>query len=116
MSYSGHTWAVDGLDPVLLCAVVGEGFEVHGLEVALGALVFDFPVDGVDVVVDRPTELRLEVTKAEISTYWGKSKLKNLYYNYNIKALNLGRGQKKYEILGSMKILFTHERKSMKIW
>ena len=66
MSYSGHTWTVDGLDPVLLCAVVGEGFEVHGLEVALGALVFDFPVDGVDVVVDRPTELRLEVTKAEI--------------------------------------------------
>ena len=66
MSYSGHTWAVDGLDPVLLCAVVGEGFEVHGLEVALGALVFDFAVDSVDVVVDRPTELRLEVTKAEI--------------------------------------------------
>ena len=25
-----------------------------------------FPVDSVDVVVDRPTELRLEVTKAEI--------------------------------------------------
>ena len=66
LSYSGHTWAVDGLDPVLLCAVVGEGFEVHGLEVALGALVFDFAVDGVDVVVDRPTELRLEVTEAEI--------------------------------------------------
>ena len=66
MSYSGHTWTVDGLDPVLLCAVVGEGLEVHGLEVALGALVLDFPVDGVDVVVDRPTELRLEVTKAEI--------------------------------------------------
>ena len=46
--------------------MVGEGLEVHGLEVALGALVFDFPVDGVDVIVDSPTELRFEVTKAEI--------------------------------------------------
>ena len=79
MCYSGHTWAVDGLDPVLLCAVVGEGFEVHGLEVALGALVFDFPVDGVDVVVDRTTELRLEVTKAEIRDTRRDDSLANKY-------------------------------------